>query len=81
LLALGRPRLLALINIVAASAMVLLIEIFLPSRGAWAIVESRMAFAAIALMVYIPLFRSISLRKLASFSRAMENPLTVEESA
>jgi O-antigen/teichoic acid export membrane protein len=81
LLALGRPRLLALINIVASSAMVLLIEIFLPSRGAWAIVESRMAFAAIALMVYIPLFRSISLRKLASFSRAMENPLTVEESA
>ncbi len=81
LLALGHPRVLALINIVAASAMILIIEIFLPSHGAWAIVESRMAFAAIALIVYIPLFRSISLRRLVAFSRAMENPLAVEESA
>ena len=81
MLALGRPRPLALINMVAASAMVLLIVTFLPSRGAWAIVESRMAFAAIALVVYIPLFRSISLRRLAPFSRETKNPLAIEEIA
>lgn len=81
LLALGRPRHLALINIVAASAMVLFAQAFLSSRGAWAIVESRMAFAAIAMLVYIPLFRSISLRGSPARSTGMENNLAAEEGA
>jgi len=81
LLALGRPRLLALINIVAASAMVLFAQTFLSSRGAWAIVESRMAFAAIAMLAYIPLFRSISLCRFPASSPGMENTLAAEEGA
>ena len=79
LLALGRPRPLALINMVAALAMVLVIRTSLPSRGTWAIVESRMVFAAIAMLIHIPLFRSIGVR--VSRSPGMESPFAAEENA
>jgi O-antigen/teichoic acid export membrane protein len=81
LLALGRPRPPALINMVAALAMFLVIETSLPSRGTWAIVEARMAFAAIAMLIYIPLFRSISLRRVVSRSPAMQSSFAAEENA
>ena len=81
LLALGRPRPPALINMVAALAMFLVIEISLPSRGTWAIVEARMAFAAIAMLIYIPLFRSISLCRVISRSPAMQSSFAAEENA
>jgi len=53
----------------------------LPSRGTWAIVEARMAFAAIAMLIYIPLFRSISLRRVVSRSPAMQSSFAAEENA
>jgi O-antigen/teichoic acid export membrane protein len=81
LLALGRPGLLAVINVIAASVMVSLIKILLPGHGVWAIVEARMAFAAIAMFGYLTLFRSISFRGFRVFSREMENPRAVEEGA
>ncbi|HLY42838.1 MAG TPA: oligosaccharide flippase family protein [Terracidiphilus sp.] len=56
LLAIGRARSVAAINVAAALVMVVIIARLLPMYGVRAMVGARLAYALIALLVYIPVF-------------------------
>lgn len=59
MVALGRVRTVAIVNLAGCFAMVLFSAAFLRGRGALALAEGRILFALIALCVYIPLFRGL----------------------
>lgn len=59
MLALGKAKAVALVNVAGAVAMVLVIAWLLPGHGITAIVGARLAFAVVALLVYIPLIREL----------------------
>lgn len=59
LLALGCVKPITLINVVGAVTMVVAIVCFLPGFGVKAIIGARLAFALIALLVYVPLIREL----------------------
>lgn len=59
LVALGRARTAALLNVTGCLGMVLFTAAFLRERGVLALAEGRIVFALIALGVYIPLFNGI----------------------
>ncbi|HEY1578311.1 MAG TPA: WecB/TagA/CpsF family glycosyltransferase [Terracidiphilus sp.] len=70
MVALGRVRPVAVINIGAAVAMGFVVAWLLPGTGIWAIIGARMAFASIASLVYIPLIQMLRIGVSPSHSRA-----------
>jgi Na+-driven multidrug efflux pump len=59
MVALGRVRTVAMVNVLASLAVVIVSGCFLRSYGVTAIAAARIAFALIALSVYVPLVRQI----------------------
>ena len=61
MVALGRVRTVAVINVVGALAIALVIALFMPQFGVMAVIGGRLAFAALAMLVYIPLLHELRL--------------------
>lgn len=59
LLALGEARKVAAINAGACLAMFTTVAFLMAGAGVWAIIDARLAFGAIAVLVYIPLLRNL----------------------
>jgi O-antigen/teichoic acid export membrane protein len=59
MLAFGRVLSVALINVAAAVALLMVITIFLRGFGVTAIAAARSIFALISLLIYVPLFREL----------------------
>jgi O-antigen/teichoic acid export membrane protein len=59
MLALGRARSVAILNVLASIAAVAIVSWLLPTLGVLAIPAARIAFATIVMLLYIPLFRAL----------------------
>lgn len=69
MVALGKARPVAFINIAAAMAMGLVAVWLLPEKGMWAVISARLAFASIAALVYVPLIRRLRTSEFSSHSQ------------
>ena len=81
MLALGHVRTLTMVNIAAGSAMFLVSLEFLSRQGINAIVGARLAFALIALSIYIPLSRTLEFIRVPPHPSPIETHLTGREGA
>jgi O-antigen/teichoic acid export membrane protein len=70
MLALGRVRQVALLNVAGALALFLVISCYLSRFGLTALIAGRLVFAFIALFVYVPLLRELRSSRLSAGSLA-----------
>lgn len=61
MVALGRVKTVAIINVAGAVAIALVIALFMTQFGVMAVIGGRLAFAAMAMLVYIPLIHELRL--------------------
>jgi O-antigen/teichoic acid export membrane protein len=78
MLALGRARAVALLNLAGVLALVIVIASFLREFGVMAIVGARLAFALIALLVYVPLLHELRIGAFRFEGLATHEPVVEE---
>ena len=71
LLALGRVRQVALLNVAGACALLLVISCYLSGFGMTALIAGRLVFAFIALFVYVPMLYELRSSRLGAESLAL----------
>jgi len=81
MLALGQVRALAIINVVAVLAMLIVSLRLLSPDGVWAVIDGRLAFGVVVFLIYIPLLRNLGILRFNSNAGSMDGQLAGGEGA